>query len=352
MSSQTTTKRNRLALLIGVLISLLSLGYTLSVIHWSELWSALAQAEFLWLIPAFAIIFGVSWARGYRWRLLMYPDNRVPLRRMFNFVNIGYLYDNIFPAKAGEAIRAYLVGREISGGFGKALSTLLIERLLDVLCAVVIMLILLPLISLPAWIRTGGTLFGGIAIAATVLLLVLSRYGERGVDWVWRWVGRIPLVGSPKIERMVRNLVAGFGVLTNWRLLPGVLLGSALVWGGYALLNYVILLTFPEMKRSFVATTTGLVASAFGMVLPSSPGAIGVFEAAVLETMAVLGYSRSAAGGYALVLHLFTNMVLILLGLASLALEGVRFTQLRQQAVPASESADKPAAPPSSLTGA
>lgn len=342
MASRTTVKQRRIVL-IGVLISVLSLGYTLSVIHWSELGLALAQANYLWLIPSFLVILGVSWARGYRWRLLMYPDLHVPLRRMYHFVNIGYLYNNILPAKAGEVIRAYLAGREIAGGLGQALSSLLIERLLDVLCAVVIMLILLPLTPLPSWLRLGGLVFGGVAVVAAIVLWGLSRFGDRGVDWLWRWVGRIPFIGSPKVEQLVRNLVEGFGVLANRRVIPGVLLGSVLVWGGYALLNYLVLLAFPNMARSALATTTGLVASAFGMVLPSSPGALGVFEAAVIEGMAVFGYSRSAASIYALVLHLFTNIVLILLGLVSLAAEGVRFAQLRAQAQPLADSPNPPA---------
>jgi uncharacterized protein (TIRG00374 family) len=342
MSAKQRARQRRGAVLIGLLISLLSLGYALWVIQWSELLAALSQANYLWLIPAFLVIFAVSWVRAFRWRLLMYPADTVPLRRMYNFVNIGYLYNNILPAKAGEVIRAYLAGREIDGGIGKAFSTLLIERLLDVLCAVVIMLVLLPVAPLPGWIKLGGLVFGGVAIVAALALLILSRYGERGVTWLWRWVGRIPLVGNEKVERLVLNLVHGFGVLANWRVMPGVLLGSALIWGGYALLNYLILLAFADMDRSFVATTTGLVASAFGMVLPSSPGALGVFEAAVIEALAVFGYTRSMASVYALLLHLYTNLVLILLGLASLAFEGVRFAQLREQVAPTASLAAEP----------
>jgi len=340
--SDTTRNTRRRTVLIGLAVSLLSLGYALSRIHWSELWAALSGANYWLLAPALILIYAISWVRAWRWRLLMHPDTAIPLRRMFNFVNIGYLYNNILPAKVGEVIRAYLVGRETSGGIGKAFSTLLIERLLDVLCAVVLMVILLPIAPLPPWIRLGGLLFGGVALAGAVILMVLSRFGERGVDWLWRWVGRVPLVGGPQVESMGRNLVRGFGVLTNWRVMPGILLGSALVWGGYALLNYIVLLAFPDMARSFAASTTGLTASAFSMVLPSSPGALGVFEAAVMEALAVFGYSRGAAGAYALVLHLYTNMVLILLGLVSLASEGVRFAQLRRQVEPLSEPSTPP----------
>lgn len=342
MTDKRAITSRRRATLIGLVISVASLAYALSRIHWDDLLSALVGANYLYLIPAFAVIFAVSWVRAYRWRLLMYPEMNLPLRRMYNFVNIGYLYNNLLPAKIGEIIRAYLAGREIAGGMGKALSSLLIERLLDVLCAVLLFVLLLPFAPLPDWVRLGGIVFGAIAIGGFLILLVLSRFGERGVDWLWRWVGRIPIVGGGKVEELVRNVVRGFGVLLNWRVLPGILLGSALIWGGYALLNYVVLLAFEDMMRSFVATTSGLVASGFSMVLPSSPGAIGVFEAAVIEALAVFGYGRGAAGAYALVLHLYTNLVLILLGLVSLAGEGMRFAQLRAQAEPLAKDPSTP----------
>ena len=344
----------RLRLIPGIAVSLFFLWLTMRNIKWRELGALFVQVNYLYLLPGLLLVIFTSGARAYRWRLLMYPSDTAtgyggaqPLGRIFHIVNIGYFFNNVFPAKAGELVRAYLAGRMIPGGIGQAISTLLIERLLDVLSLVLITLLLIPVlmsqqVPVPDWAVKGGLLFGGVAVVGAVTLLVLSRLGERGVDWVWRFVGRIPLIGHPRVKAMLQNLLAGFRVLSEARVLPGILLGSAMVWCGYALFNYVLLAAFRmaplpfstppgEQALPFSATVLVLCATGFGMVLPSSPGAVGVFEWAAVQALLVYRVDQSQAFGYALGLHLFTNVVLILLGLLGLFVEGLSYADIRRQ---------------------
>ena len=199
----------RLRLVLGLLVSLVFLYLAVHKLEWVELWQMFRAGNYWLLIPAVVLLVVINLLRAYRWRLLMYPDTHLPLMRVFRFVNIGYLFNNILPAKAGEVVRAYLVGGLISGGIGQAVSTLLIERLLDVLTLVVLLVVLLPFVALPAWVVKGGLLFGAGAVAGTLFLVVLSRFGSRVVDWLWRLVGRIPVVGHPKAKQVVLNLEIG-----------------------------------------------------------------------------------------------------------------------------------------------
>jgi len=338
--------KQRWRILLGLAISVLFFVWALWRVQWGEFWASLAGANYFYLAPAALLIYLVSWVRAYRWRLLMSSDPPLSLKRVFRFVNIGYFFNNIFPAKAGEVVRGYLAGRAITGGFGQAVSSLLIERLLDVLCVVVLLVILLPLVDLPAWIMRGGLLFGGVAIVGTVALLVLSRFGARGVDWLWRWVGRVPLVGGPRVKEALLNLVKGFGVLTSVKLLPGVLLGSVLVWLGYALFNYTVMAAFGLAHLPFASAAAVLCATGFAMVLPSSPGAIGVFEKAGMVALALYGVAESLAFSTVLVLHLFTNLELILLGLAGLMAEGLSYRHLRHEAISLGAPPEAPHASP------
>ena len=325
--------KNRRRLALGLLISLLFLYLAMRNIRWGELWQSFRVADYLYLIPALLVLVLINWVRAYRWRLLMYPDMHLPLSRVFWFVNIGYLFNNILPAKAGEVIRGYLVGREISGGLGQALSTLLIERLLDVLTLVVLLVVLIPFVELPAWAMRGGLLFGGAAIAGTLVLLVLSRYGDKGVEWALRLMRRIALVGHPKVESALRNLIGGFGVLWKGHLLPGIVVGSGLIWLGYAIFNYILMAVFNMTYLPFSAAALVLCATGFSMVVPSSPGAMGVFEWAVVLALAVYGVSESPAFGYALGLHVFTNVSLIIFGLVGLMREGLSYTHVQREAM-------------------
>jgi len=323
----------RLRLILGIIISLVFLYLAMRKIDWNELWTLFRTGNYLYLAPALLILVAINIVRAYRWRLLMYPDLHLPLTRVFRLVNIGYFFNNILPAKAGEIVRAYLVGREITGGIGQSLSTLLIERLLDVLTVVVLLVILIPFVELPAWATKAGLIFGSGAILGTAALIVLSRLGERGLEWVWRWVGRIPIIGHPKLKAALRNLLEGFRVLTVWRLLPGILGGSALIWFGYASFNYTLMLAFRMENLPFAAAGLVLCATGFSMVLPSSPGAMGVFEWAAVQALAVYGVGQSQAFGYALGLHVFTNVALIVFGLIGFLREGVNYGAIRREMI-------------------
>lgn len=321
--------KRRWRLVVGMLVSLVFLVLAMRGIDWAELWDAFRAANYWFLIPAFLLLIAINWARAYRWRLLMYPDTHLPLLHIFRIVNIGYLFNNVLPAKAGELVRAWLVGREIEGGIGQAASTILIERLLDVLTSVVILVILLPFIELPEIVTQAGLLLGVVSAVGTVVLIVLSRVGEAGLDWVWRLVGRIPVVGSPKVKALFQNLLNGFRVLTNVKLVPGILLGSAAVWFGYALFNYTLLAAFRMTTLPFAAAALVLCATAFIMVIPSSPGAMGVFEWAAVQALAVYGVAEAQAFGYALGLHTYTNLVLILFGLVGMLRAGLDYASIR-----------------------
>jgi len=323
--------RRRWRLILGIAISLACLYYVVRGIEPHTLWEVYREANYLYLVPAAFVLVLDNCARAYRWRLLMYPDRSIPLRRLFAIVNIGYLFNNVLPAKVGEVVRAYLVGRMLPGGIGQGLSTLIVERLLDVLTMVVLLASLVPFLALPGWAVKGGILLGSVALIGLVVLLILARFGERGLDWVWRIVGRLPVVGTPRVKLALQNLLIGFRVLTVGRILPGVILSSAVVWLGYATLNYVMSWAFGLGHLSFAVIVFVLCASAFGMVLPSSPGGIGPFEAGIVLALSLYGVDQSRAFGYAFGLHAFTNIVLILLGLGSLRSESLTFGGLRSQ---------------------
>ncbi len=336
--------KNRIRLAIGLLLSLLFLYLAVRGIQLDEIWDLLRQAQYLYLVPVFLLIVLVSWIRAIRWHLLMERDPELDVKEVFHLVNIGYFFNNVLPAKAGEAARAYLAGRKLRGGFGQAVSTLLIERLLDVLSVVVLLVVLLPSTELPDWAIRGGLLFGTAAIGATVALWIVARIGPRAVEWLWRWIGRVPFIGDTRVKQAFTNLVLGFGVLTDWRRLPGIVGTTAGVWVGYVLMNYVGFSVFGLQGQSPWAAALVVCATGFSMIVPSSPGAIGPFEWAGVQALAVFGVEQSVAFAYTLGIHLFTNFTLIILGGVGLFAQGLSYARIARVAQETAPEA--PVAPP------
>jgi len=126
--------------------------------------------------------------------------------------------------------------------------------------------------------------------------------------------------------------VGGFRVLLNWRLAPGLLVTSALIWGGYALFNYIMMAVFGLAHLPFSAAAMVLVATGFGMAIPASPGGLGVFEWAAVQALLVFGVGQSKGAGYALGLHVYTMLAMIVLGLVGLTQEGLSLSAARELA--------------------
>lgn len=324
--------KRRLRLAVGILISILFLYLALRGIDWSRLVVLFRDARYGYLAFVFLVIVGVSWARAWRWHLLMDRDPALKILMIFHLVNIGYFFNNILPAKAGEAIRAYLAGRELDGGLGQAVSSLLIERLLDVLAVVVLLVVLLPFVPLPTWALRGGLLLGGGVIVGVLMLLLAARIGPQAVDWLWKVVGRVPVIGHERVKEALLNLVHGFSILAQGRRLPGILGATFLVWLGYALMNWLVLWVFDLQALRPIAALLVLCFTGLGMVVPSSPGAIGVFEWAGIQALAIFGVDASTAFGYTFGLHMFTNISLIALGAVGLISQGLDYARLSRLA--------------------
>lgn len=323
--------KRRLRLAVGILISLVALYIALRDIDPRELWTVYRDADYLYMAPALLLVFPINWVRAYRWRLLIYPRQDLPLGRLFSIVNIGYLFNNTLPAKAGEVVRGYLVGRMIPGGMARAISSLLVERLLDVLALMLVLLGLLSFVEMPPEVIVAGRLLGAVSVVGVLVLLVLSRFGDRSLEWIWRFLGRVRWIGHPRVRAALEDLLVGFRVLTDGKLLPGIVLSSVVIWFGYALLNHIVLSVFRMTYLPMTAAAVVLCATGFSMVVPSSPGAMGVWEAAVVLALSVYGVAQGEAFGYAFGLHALTNIALIVLGLWGMRSESLTFADVRGQ---------------------
>src|SRR4030042_3026890 len=92
---------------LGLAISGLFLWLSLRGMRRGDVWTAVSGADYIWLVPGVASYFLGVWARAWRWHYLLRPLKRIPTRTMFPIVAIGYMGNNIYPARAGELLRAY-----------------------------------------------------------------------------------------------------------------------------------------------------------------------------------------------------------------------------------------------------
>lgn len=300
------TRQDWIKILIGAAVSVLALALIVYLVDFRRLAEAVRGANYALIALLFLIT--VIWllVRGMAWRALL--QHKASFSQVFLTLNEGYLLNNVLPLRLGEVGRAFLLSRKAGLGFPQVLSTVIIERALDVGYAAAVLLVTLPFV-------VGGTFAKQAAITAGLLVpvgLLALHLLARNQAWVMRWIerlgGRIPILQKLAGNRQVESFFAGLAVLVNVRRFLTVLFWITLNWS-IAILQFFVLVRafFPDAPLLWGAFTLG--AMAFGVAAPSSPGAVGVMEAAIIGALALFGIDPSAGLAIAVIAHL-TNYLL------------------------------------------
>jgi uncharacterized protein (TIRG00374 family) len=116
---------------LGVLISVVCLWLALRGLHLDQFWGTVQSANYWWLIPGVGVYFIGVWVRAWRWHYLLGPIKKIPTKTMFPITTIGYMGNNIYPARAGEVLRAVILKRKEGVPVSASLATIIVERIFD-----------------------------------------------------------------------------------------------------------------------------------------------------------------------------------------------------------------------------
>ncbi len=116
---------------LGMLISILFIWLALRGLRLEKFWDTVQQANYIWLLPGVAVYFVAVWVRAWRWHYLLGPIKKIPTKTMFPITTIGYMGNNIYPARAGEVLRAVILKRKEQVPVSASLATIIVERIFD-----------------------------------------------------------------------------------------------------------------------------------------------------------------------------------------------------------------------------
>ncbi|TML59140.1 MAG: flippase-like domain-containing protein [Actinobacteria bacterium] len=274
---------------------------------------AFRRTEWWYLLPSGAALVAAVLARWLRWWLLFAPGRRPPLGAVGRAFLIGHLFNNLLPARPGELARAIALRREAGTPVVEALATTAAERVYDVLALVVLFGASAPFAPVGRDARTAAVAAGTIAAAALVVVVVFGRDGAR----LERVLSRVPRLSAETARRWSASVVHGVVSLRDPRLaVPAVLL-TATSWVLLALSGWALLLAF-QLHLGFVAGLLVVAAANLALLVPASPGGVGVFEAAAVTVLAGFSVDRSAALSYAVALHGLNLFPYVLVGALAL----------------------------------
>lgn len=303
----------RLMTVATVLVTVAFSYYALRGIDYSEAWKALRSSEFWWLIPAL-IAFGLgNVARALRWRSLFPPARRPPATTTTNAMMIGYFYNSILPLRAGEPARVLVLTQRSSSPPVEITGTVVLERVFDVVAILIIFFVAEPWLPQVSWFGAAAAIAGVLAVAITATAIVLVIFEDRAVRPLLRPLRRFSHFSGERFEHAAHELVHGLSGLHNRRVALEALVWTILAWMLSTLCAYFVILAC-HIPVPFAAAVLVQVAVGLGMILPSPPAAVGVFEGAVLIALQAFGISRQQALPYAVLLHLVNFVPFVLVG--------------------------------------
>jgi glycosyltransferase 2 family protein len=307
---------------LGGLITVLLLWWVLGGVSFEDVWTEVKEAN-LWLL-GFGVVLATAtfFLRALRWRVLLRPIHPgTTLYSRFAAVNIGFMANNLLPARVGEFARAYALARlesiSVSGSFG----SLVVERFLDGLTLLLFVLLVMASPGFPADASVGdlapGVLLGGVSLVLGSLLVVmlgLVIFPGTVVGLAERVAVKLPgSIGRPLVDAL-RAFLGSLSLFRDAGLFAQAVLWSLLIWAWQAAAFWAALQAF-GIRVGFDAAlfVNGIIA--FAVAVPAAPGFFGTFQAGAMLGLGVYGVAEAPAVAFSLGFHLGGFVPVTVIGL-------------------------------------
>jgi uncharacterized protein (TIRG00374 family) len=325
---------------LGVAISLVFIWLALRGLRLDQFWGVVQSANYSWLIPGIGIYFVAVWVRAWRWHYLLKPVKEISTKEMFPIVTIGYMGNNIYPARAGEILRAVILKRRQGVSISASLATIIVERIFD--GVVMLAFIFLNLPELAGLTGHSGfvgnirqvSILGTSLFSLALIIFLISAMVPQVTARIGGWfIDRLlPLRLREKTGRLMTTFLDGLASLRSPVNILMVFITSVIIWlletGKYWFVMHAF-----SFNVSFFALMlmNGIVNLA--TTIPSAPGYIGTFDAPGIAVLTAYGVDQATAAAYTLVLHVALWLPITLLGAYFLAREGIHWSdRLRTEA--------------------
>jgi glycosyltransferase 2 family protein len=317
---------------VGGLIGLGCIAILLKQVDLKQSWHALGRLNGPFLLIPLTVSFVNLPLRAWRWRLIFPFSQRPAFGNCLTVLGIGNMANFLLPARAGDLARCVLIGNSGSlNESSRTLATLAVEKVLDGLALVGMVLFSVWAVHPPQWLvelmRVAVLLFGG-----TLILLALLRYRAQllvqSVRHAFR-VLRLSLL-EERFDGLLMSFAEGLDAIGSASQMFILLLltatiwitESALVWGLAMVLGLAV-----TLKSAVVASAIlGL-----GLMIPAAPGGIGTYELFGTEAFGLAGIAASSGLALTVAIHAWVFVANVAIGVLMLGVRGITLAQLRNR---------------------
>ena len=289
---------------LGLLISVVALILVIRNVDVAAAWDALRNANPAWVALLVLFVLGDILLRALRWQVLLKPVAKVPFTPVLASLLVGYLANNVLPARLGEIVRSHDLGERTGISRSTILGTIVIERVVDTMVVVSIAALAILVLSVRG-IVASAVLVGFAVTALLVVAIAVGMAAHRlpGADRVRTWLDR-----WPSIHRTLIRLRAGLAVAGNLRTMALAVLLTIASWSltvlAFAAGAQAVGIEPTMGQAALLAAGTNLATA-----IPAAPGYVGTFELAVVTIAASVGIPSDQALAFGILVHLTVLLI-------------------------------------------
>ncbi len=333
---------------IGLLVTLICLYFVFRGIDFLKLFKIIKSINISLLLITLAIYLLGYYIRAIRWHFLLKHIKELKPKELFPYLVMGFMFNNILPARAGEFIRAYITGLKKQISKSSTFATIIIERVFDGLVMIIYFLIgymafhydykilaheqlTLDMFGGKFGIKETVTLFAIVGSIIFLLIFIICFFlinkKEKTVNFFHKIISIFPKKVTELFNRLIDTFIEGFGVLRNIKDMMIVFFFSALAWT-LDVYSYYLMAIAMNIKMSFLLVALIMAVANFAIMAPSTSGGVGPFEFFGVGIMLLFSYPKEEATAYIIIIHSMILLPIIFLGLIFVFTEGFDFKKL------------------------
>jgi glycosyltransferase 2 family protein len=299
---------------LGTVVSLIFIALLLWRTDLREVWNAWRRADPRWLAAAIALYFASVQMRAFRYHFILLSRISISSWELFPILAIGYMANNLLPARAGELVRAYVLGERHNVSKMFSLGTVAVERLFDGLTLLGILICSGIFLGVNGVLRDLAIVTAPLFALALIIFLAVLASPSASETIAKRLVRMAPARFHERAEGLAIAFISGLGSLRHPRLFAIVIVTSALSWlmEGlvFALVGRALGISLPLGFFIMASAAANLAITA-----PSSQGGIGPYEFFAAQTLVYAGIGASVSAAFALAAHALVILPVTLAGL-------------------------------------
>jgi uncharacterized protein (TIRG00374 family) len=315
---------------VGIAVSGLFLFFAARHVDFQSLLWILKEVHYWYLVPVVLVTIFSFWIRSFRWHFLLQPVKHIPIGSLFSATMIGFMANNLFPARFGEFVRALAIGKKAGIGRSASFATIVLERIFDgftILFLLIILVLFFP-VPLPVWLQSAVKLAVVISALALVILIGLRVQTARFMAFFQWMLKPLPKKARDRMIHIILSFVSGLKILHDAKNILIACVVSLFVWISAAVSVYFLILAFDFHLPLYSAFFMQIILC-LGVAIPSAPGYIGTIQFICVIGLALFGIEHDPAFSFSLLYHAGQFIPITSIGLVFFFIEGFSFGQIK-----------------------